>query len=152
MAEDKKIISLLGEIVTLLKPIAQNLLPKIVDSRFTDNGNGTISDKKTALIWDKDGSQSTMTFNEAEKYCEDLSEKTGEQWRLPTVEELFSLVDYTKKDPAINSVFGCKPNYYWTSTPYAVDSDCAWVVVFSFGHVGWYYRSGDNYVRPVRQS
>lgn len=123
----------------------------IAGERFKDNGNGTITDNKTGKVWTKDGSENEMNFADAEKYCKDLSEKTGEQWRLPTVEELLTLVDYTKSEPAINPVFNCKKSWYWTSTIFAGDSGGAWVVGFSYGSTGWDLRSYYYFVRPVRQ-
>ena len=63
-----------------------------------DNGNGTITDKVTSLMWQKGGSPSDMKFDSAVKYVEELnSSRFGGygDWRLPTIEELCSLMEGT---------------------------------------------------------
>jgi hypothetical protein len=62
---------------------------------YVDNGDGTISDKVTGLMWQKGGSQSDVTFSTAQKHVQDFNEKRfggHREWRLPTVEELCSLL------------------------------------------------------------
>ena len=129
---------------------------RMLGDRFVDNGDGTISDTRVLpngkrLMWQKEGSSETMVHSSAEKYCKVLNVGGHKDWQLPTVEELFSLVDYTKKDPAISKLFKCNSNWYWTSTIYAGGSDDAWVVDFYNGGVGWGGRVGYGYVRAVRQ-
>jgi len=149
--EDKKSIGLLTEILGLVKVIAEGIAVKPINTRFTDNGDGTISDKKTGLMWQKEGSSDSMNHSDAEKYCKDSEIGDHSDWRLPTVEELLTLIDYKKNDPAIDPVFKAKSAYYWTSTPYAGGSGYAWVVGFFNGYTNWYLRDGDDDVRPVRQ-
>jgi Protein of unknown function (DUF1566) len=63
---------------------------------LVDNGNGTITDKVTGLVWQKAGSPSEMKFDAAAKYVEELnSGRFGgySDWRLPTMEELCSLLE-----------------------------------------------------------
>jgi len=63
-----------------------------------DNGNGTITDKVTGLMWQKGGSPSEMKFDLAVRYVEELnSSRFGGHgdWRLPTMEELCSLLEGT---------------------------------------------------------
>jgi hypothetical protein len=65
---------------------------------LVDNGNGTITDKVTGLVWQKGGSPSDMKFDSAIKYVEELnSSRFGgySDWRLPTMEELCSLLEGT---------------------------------------------------------
>lgn len=92
--------------------------------RFTDNGNGTIADNLTTLIWLKDAncpaasriwttalndvgelnSAGTMNGNN----CGDTSNAGSNQtdWRLPNIRELFSLVDFAFLNPAISNAAG----------------------------------------------
>ena len=150
-----EILKRLDIIVKLLSPEIAGVGEKS-DERFIDNGDGTISDTRVLpngkrLMWQKEGSSETMVHSSAEKYCKDSNVGGYKDWRLPTVEELFSLVDYTKKDPAINELFKCNSNWYWTSTIYAGGSGSAWVVGFNGGYVYWSSRDDGLYVRAVRQ-
>jgi hypothetical protein len=73
-------------------------------------------------------------------------------WRLPTVQELFSLVDHSRHSPAADPAFypDTKSDWYWSSTPVAWSSDHAWIVNFGLGHVDDYGRDYAAFVRPVR--
>lgn len=135
--------------------------PSVINDRFTDNGDGTITDKQLKVIWVKDpsvipGFEKIMNFDEAKAACENLKYAGfNSGWRMPTLQEEFSIRDYTRQDPARDTnVFGGKNNnWYWTSTPCAWDfSGSAWCVGSGGGHVLSYYRGSDGYVRPVRSS
>lgn len=72
-------------------------------------------------------------------------------WRLPTVEELVSVTDKGRSDPAIDPVFqNVVSNYYWSSTSFASYPGNAWGVYFNSGNDGWDTKDGSNYVRCVR--
>ena len=88
---------------------------------------------------------SPMDWDEAVKYCEGL----GNGWRLPTVQELFSIVNYNKFHPA--SDLDMKSAGYWSSTTYAGNSGGAWIVHFDDGNIYGGYESGSLYVRAVRE-
>ncbi|HCL58084.1 MAG TPA: hypothetical protein DHW82_13910 [Spirochaetia bacterium] len=97
---------------------------------YTDNGNGTIKDNGTSLVWQKcsagqtndafcSGTVSAMNWQSALAYCEMLSLGGREDWRLPNLKELLSLVDYTKYNPAIDGTkFINTPisAWYWSSS------------------------------------
>lgn len=153
---DKRMNKFEEKVIELLTRVADAMPGKVMptttaDGRFTDNGDGTVSDKKTGLMWAKESSEKNMVFSEAEQYCKNFNEGNHKDWRLPTVEELLSLVDYTKYDPAINPIFKCASNWHWTSTPYAESSGHQWVVYFGNGRAVWDGRSNFSSVRPVRQ-
>lgn len=161
MKNKETAITLLKEIRDLLvKPVVIN---KTVDKpgRFIDNGNGTVTDTKTKLIWVKnphtdlpDQFKKELTWKEAINACKELSFANCKDWRLPTREELFSLTDDTRRDPAINKEMfpDTKSSWYWTSTELAGDSGYAWLVSFSYGNGDGDGKDGYNYVRPVRSS
>ncbi len=132
--------------------ISSRLPESVKPSRFTDNGDGTVTDKETNLTWVKQDDGKRRTWSEAKEYCEKLT-LAGGGWRLPTVKELISIIDYDKHGPAIDPVFtGTQSSYYWSSTPDADDSSYAWSVYFSYGFVYWYGVGGYGFVRPVRQN
>ncbi len=158
-----------AEIVGLLKEIRDILVktdkqndamptPRVINDRFTDNGDGTITDNQLKVVWVKDPSvipelQKTLNFDAAKEACEKLSYAGfNSGWRMPTLQEEISIRDYTRFNPAWNTdVFGGKfDDCYWTRTPYAPNTGAAWVVFSGSGCVTNSYRSDDNYVRPVR--
>ena len=130
-----------------------------ITSRFIDNKDGTITDSKTGFIWVKNPHtdlpekfKSEMKYQQAIDACKELNFAGHKDWRLPTIEELRELVDYIRRQPAIDtSIFPdtiC--NWYWTSTTYAVYTDLAWGVDFDSGYVSNGYKTYTYYVRPVR--
>ena len=114
-------------------------------SRFTQNEDGTITDNETGLTWSKETLAKDVTYDDALKVL-------GEDWRLPTIKELFSLVDHTKESPAIDvEVFpDTKSDWYWSSTPAVWNGAAVWVVYFSYGLVGSDLRYNSACVRAVR--
>lgn len=163
MAKKPTVVDLLQKIVTLLEsksavaiePIPQ---PRKIIERFTDNGNGTVSDLELKLTWVKDpskvpGLEKTLVFSEAKAACKNLSYAGyNSGWRMPTLKEEQSIRDYTRHDPAWNTdVFGGKrDNWYWTSTECAWNKDAAWCVYSDGGNVNGGGKGNRNYVRPVR--
>jgi len=101
---------------------------------YFDNGDGTILDKATGLVWQQADSSEGMIWEDALAYCESLSLAGFEDWRLPNAKELQSLVDYsrspdTTSSPAIDPLFTCSSitneagnadyPFYWTGTTHA---------------------------------
>ena len=73
-------------------------------------------------------------------------------WRLPNIKELNSILEEACYDPAINlQLFPDTPSgWFWSSSPYAVDSEGAWLVNFGDGEGDYDYRDNLSYVRLVR--
>jgi hypothetical protein len=141
------------------------IIPGKNTPRFIDNKNGTITDTKTGLIWVKNPHtdlpeefKNYMPWKQAIEACKRLNYAGHKDWRLPTVEELRELVDYTRGaksgEPAIDTAIfpDTKCNWYWTITEVAWDADGAWVVNFSYGSVGDCSKASGSCVRPVRSS
>jgi hypothetical protein len=122
--------------------------------RFTVSDDGlTVADAQTGLVWQQAGSDKRYDFADAAGYIESLNDDEFggfDDWRLPTDHELCSIVDRSRYNPAIDSTFGCQPNYYLTSTPLASSSVFVWVVYFYNGHVYSLHRGHDAFVRAVR--
>jgi len=108
-------------------------------NNFVDNWDGTVTDTNTGLVWQQDGS-TYNTWEEALSYCENLTLAGYNDWRLPNVNELQSLVDYSRHNPAIDPVFSntvssSYPSGYWSSTTYVIGPGYAWVVSFDHGYI-----------------
>ena len=96
---------------------------------FTDNGDGTVTDNNTGLMWQKtDGGE--MTIENATVYCKNLNLGGYTDWRLPTSIELFSINNYDHLNPALDIIYFTKTQaqYWWTSEKRADDSTRVWVV------------------------
>ncbi|HHD72886.1 MAG TPA: DUF1566 domain-containing protein [Epsilonproteobacteria bacterium] len=138
-----------------------------VDFNFTDNGDGTVSDANTALMWQKTPSSQTYIWYSAAEYCGNLELAGYTDWRMPGVKELFSIEnfstgwpysDQTNFDLASGRI--TKDEQYWSSNHYVGEtveggSDAAFGVNFVTGHIKAYPASaggpiGEKYVRCVR--
>ncbi|MEX2964239.1 DUF1566 domain-containing protein [Microbulbifer sp. TYP-18] len=89
-----------------------------------------------------------VTYEAAENAVTEL----GNGWRLPTLDELETLVDRSCYDPAIDTEKfpDTRNQAYWTSTPFAWNETAVWVVNFNHGHVDIDHRSHWACVRAVR--
>ena len=121
--------------------------------RYTDNGDGTVTDTSTELMWEQTGSSKGMTWKEALAYCRDLRLGGFMDWRLPTAKESLSLVDYSRYDPAINTTFFPKTadSTYWSGTTDAHAPHSVLCTYFYYGSGGSPNKVSSNaYVRAVR--
>jgi len=116
---------------------------------YTDNGNGTVTDNVTGLMWQQEDDDTTRTWDEACTYCDSLTLAGYSDWRLPSKKELMSIVDYGKYDPSIDTTYFSKTNseYYWSSTTCKQNPCEALSVSFRSGWVQGYDSGGGHYSR-----
>ncbi len=101
---------------------------------FTDNGDGTITDKATHLMWMQTDNGAGLRWEDALRYADTTTYAGHSDWRLPSVKELQSIVDYQRSpgitgSPAIDPLFHCTAitneagqadyPYYWSGTTHA---------------------------------
>jgi hypothetical protein len=144
---------------------------KGTEMRFEDNGNGTVTDNLTGLIWLKNANAfGRRTWKQALSDANTLASgshgltdgsKAGD-WRLPDVKELQGLIDFEYYNPALSNASGkskwydggafveVQSRYYWSSTTYSSDSTDAWVVRLYDGYVSYGNKTDRGYVWPVR--
>ncbi len=141
--------------------------------RFINNGDGTVKDNLTGLIWLKDANCLTMTENRWNLALEQTSAlATGKcglsdgsregDWRLPNIREMQSLLDYSQYYPALPAghpftiVLDPLQTLYWTSTSLPPDielwEEYAWSVELNYGYVDRVFKQGRNWNNawPVR--
>jgi hypothetical protein len=136
---------------------------------FVDNGDGTVTDTSTGLMWDQctwgqtgNGScsvgaaNSNLTWTQALGVAATASGwawKGYSDWRLPNFDELWSLVKTGSTNPSIDTAaFPNTPSsYFWSGTTHAPNPPGAWVVYFYFdGGTGAGNKTNTGYVRLVR--
>lgn len=95
---------------------------------YADNGNGTVADQVTELVWQQlDGGE--MTWSNAVTYCQNLELAGYTDWRLPSGHELFSLFDHDRNPALITTTFPTNnAEYWWIANEQVGDSTKAWVV------------------------
>ena len=71
-------------------------------------------------------------------------------WRVPSIKELLTLIDYTKIDSA-SMLTDTLPSYYWSFTTDAASTNRAWFVHFSYGYTSLGSKINSKYVRCVRK-
>jgi Protein of unknown function (DUF1566) len=122
--------------------------------RFKVDGD-IVLDRTTGLEWSRENVPGgTMNWKAAAEACGKLKLGAHTDWRLPTIRELLTLVDYERHNPAIDTdAFKCESSYYWTSTPlHSSPGVYAWVVDFSGGGAYWGSQDYGHVVRAVRAS
>lgn len=116
------------------------------ENNYIDNGDGTITDLATGLMWLKEDSGATvgtLDWIDALAWSEDLEAAGYTDWRLPNAKELHTLVDYTRapdaedetrRSAAIDPIFDLTEteSWFWTSTSLG-DDLFAWAVYVCFG-------------------
>jgi len=140
-------------------------------NRYTDNGDGTVTDNRTGLIWLKNANCfNRQNWKTAMQSADNLADgqcglrdgsKSGD-WRLPTLDEWEAMVDKKYKSPALYNVagtsqwkngdafWGVQTDSYWSSTTDAVGTNDAWYVYLFDGDVDYYNKTSTYYVWPVR--
>ncbi len=143
---------------------------------YTDNGDGTVTDNNTGLMWEKKNNLNlTLNFanlHDADNYyawsgngsqetiwdwIADVNVEGGtgyagyNDWRIPNRRELESLVDAGRAAPAFDPIFmPAHGSHWWSSTSHATLSDLAWLVDFGNGDFGIHTQNNRYYVRAVR--
>lgn len=141
------------------------------DPRFTDNGNGTVTDNLTGMAWLKDTNCfSSMTWQNALTTVGNFNSNpqnfscsgynaSFNDWHLPNRSELLSLIDRSSSNPAfpyypVLQAYRPFPNLssfiYWSSTSYMYNTENASVVSLLDGEISFNSKMTYNYVWPVR--
>ncbi|MEI7491633.1 MAG: DUF1566 domain-containing protein [Bacteroidota bacterium] len=103
-------------------------------NQFVNNGNGTITDNATGLMWMQNDNGTGVLWKDALSYAENFTYAGYSDWRLPDTKELQSIVDYTRSpatssSAAINPMFNCTQitneggaadyPWYWSNTTFS---------------------------------
>lgn len=140
--------------MTAANPPWSQILPSI--ERFVIvMGSEAVLDKETGLVWERSTDSFPRIWIAALGYCYNLERGGRKGWRLPSVDELSSLVDRSQYGPALptgHPFTSAYSSFYWSSTSDADQIDNMMYVHFSDGEVGSIDKIGNAYVRCVRGS
>jgi hypothetical protein len=144
--------------------------------KYIDHGDGTITDTETGLMWKRcseglegvnceKGKAKKYEYDDAVQRFKNVEYAGYSDWRLPTVDELKTLVycskgvknkedgwcNYGSERPTINQqAFPNTTDWYWSSSPFANYSGDAWYVNFYYGYSNYDFRGDGSAVRLVR--
>ena len=127
-------------------------------SRFQvliDFGGAAVFDSETGLVWEQAPIISELSWNDAQNHCNTLSKGGRQGWRLPTIQELASLVDPNNPsgNPALppgHPFSNVQSSLYWSATTLAANTNAAWTVLFSNGIVTLGLKTGIFFVWCAR--
>ena len=138
------------------------LFAQSANAAFTDNGNGTVSDTVTGLMWQRcakgqiwsgstcSGNATTYTWDAAAAITDSFAGQTD--WRLPNLTELQWLLNPGSSPTRDTTTFPNTPvaSFFWSGSPYAPLPLLAWAVNSDFGDTVASYKASNYYVRLVR--
>lgn len=183
VAESKPVVeSKKEEIKKTIRPFPELSHPptNIIANRYRDNGDGTVTDLETKLEWMRcslgqnltsptcEGIATSYKWNDAIEASVDFNFAGYNNWRVPSVDELKTLIHCSSNMPKtwndtgdkckgsydyptiVREAFPNTPNWFWSSSPDAFLNSNAWYVFFNYGYSGSYSKGNSNHVRLVR--
>ncbi|MBC7523306.1 MAG: DUF1566 domain-containing protein [Flavobacterium sp.] len=135
-----------------VRAVRNNSIATTIANHYTDNGNGTITDNLTQLVWQKVPNTTVLTWENALVYAETLSLASATDWRLPNIKELQSLNDESVTNPSANTTFfpTIGVHNYWSSTSLPNQTSKSWYWNTQFGITTYDIKTNTNYVICVR--
>ena len=123
-----------------------------VKNDFVIHSAGMVTDRATNLLWQQSGSEYPLTWHQAHEYIKRLNQiRLGgnDNWRLPTINELMSLLTPTPhgEDYCIEPLFDRSQRWLWSCDRRSFTA--AWYVSIDMGFISWQDISGHYYVRGV---
>lgn len=127
-------------------------VPVTITNHFTDNGNGTITDNVTNLVWQKIHSTDSLTWEQALSYADTTTIGGYTDWRLPNIKELHSINDENFVNPSVNNTFfsNVGVNKFWSSTSLPNQTTKAWYLSTQFGITTYDVKTIKHYIYCVR--
>ena len=137
-----------------VRAVRDVITPPILPAQFTDNGNGTITDNLTNLIWQKAPFADSITWEQALGYADTLTLAGATDWRLPNIKEMQSVNDESIITPSVSISYfpsiGVKK--YWSSTTLPNQTAKAWYLDTHFGITTYANKTAKNSVLCVKNN
>ena len=116
-------------------------------------GNAAVFDQETGLVWEQSPDINAQDWLNAQSRCNTKTIGNRQGWRLPTLQELASLVDTSVRfGPTlpVNPFTNVRSSIYWSATSAAGNPALAWFVSFADGHVANVVKTDTQFVWCVR--
>lgn len=127
-------------------------LSVVAGERFIDNGNGTITDTKTGLMWAASDNSLPINWPNSVEYCRNIGTGGYTDWRMPTLAELKTI--YTPNEKNANGYHTTSLIFTTAQSCWAADTEDYKAARFNFTHGQEYWLrksfSGATRVLPVR--
>ena len=141
-------------VVSFILLIGIFIMPVMASDRFSDHGNGTVTDTKTGLMWAAKDNGIPINWPDALSYCQNYSGGGHTDWRMPNLAELASLYDPKIKNKHgyhVNKLIDISAQSFWASETRGFK---AARFNFTYGQTYWLRQSfsGPSRVLPVRSS
>lgn len=132
--------------------VRNTISPKVITTRYKDNGDSTITDLTSGLTWQKYEAPRIMTWEEALQYANTLRLTGKNDWRVPNIKELQSLNDPALAKPSIDRIFNVlsATSSFWSSTSLFNLPTRAWELNMEVGIVSYSDKVRQNHLRCVR--
>ena len=142
---------MIGQIKIISKNVKCIRNSEVNSSFYKLENSNIVTDNITALQWEDNQQIEDGSFEDAINYCDVLQLDGYNDWRVPNLNELYTLADRSIDSPALNDTF--KNSYsemYWSSTTVATSNTIAWVVDFYKASDGWKDKDETAFIRCVR--
>jgi len=119
---------------------------------LTNMNSEAVLDRETGLVWEQSPSNGPTSWYLAGIACIDLTKGGRDGWRLPTIQELKSLVDHTQSPvlPSGHPFSNVQSDVYWSATSFSTSTSYAYDVNFSDGSRGYESKGHSKYFWCVR--
>ena len=150
--------SIVMSVPTFANQRAFESAPQNTGARFMvigENNNKAVRDKNTGLIWEQSPTLDMSNWEMAQRRCSSSHAGGGTDWRVPTVQELRTLVEPSSIDvklPADHPFANVEPSIYWSSTERRENKAYASFVNFSSGGSATLEKYMPSFVWCVRGS
>jgi hypothetical protein len=121
------------------------------DIQFERDGD-FVKDLTNGLMWSDQTSENKMNWKSAIEHCKKCQKGGYSDWRLPTIEELFSITDQRKTSNLfVNKMFkNVNPYWYWSFSISNTYISASWIVGFYDGNDSWNSQAGSSFAVCVR--
>jgi hypothetical protein len=106
---------------------------------LSNMSGAAVLDRETGLVWEQSPSTTFFIWSTAHVHCNDLNLGNRKGWRMPTIQELASLMDMTPRSPSAlpagHPFSNVQSNFYWSATTNSDDAGSVWDAFFSPGIV-----------------
>ncbi len=130
-------------------PCPDGIIPDDKKAVFMDNGDGTITDLRNNMLWERGDDQTPRTWMEAMAYCEELELGGKSDWSLPTNDDLQTITEFGRSQNVMNEIFKYRQGNYWTATPHSTGLDQYLTIGFFDADSNAHQKETPHFVRCV---